>query len=393
MSYFVTGATGFIGRHLVELLLRREGSIQVLVREGSRERLEELRKGWGDAGQRVIPVVGDLLAARLGVGDDELDAMRGAQFFHVAALYDMDADAESLARANLDGTRHAIALAEAIGASGFHHVSSIAAAGRYPGIFREDMFDEAEGLDDAYFKTKHDSEGIVRDATDLDWRIYRPGVVVGHSRTGEMDKIDGPYYLFKLIQKLRGALPPWFPLVGIEGGPTHIVPVDFIARAIDHIAHKDGLDGRTFHLVDPEPTSLGKAMNIFARAAHAPEFGLRIEANISNALPKSLRSALGDLPPVRRIVDQTLADLGIPSRVLDVAELPRLDCREATAALEGSGIEVPPLDSYAHKLWDYWERELDPDLFKDRSLATATAGKRVLITIVPWPPPPPESAC
>ncbi len=380
MSYFVTGATGFIGRHLVELLLRREGPIHVLVREGSRERLEELRKGWGEPGQRVIPVVGDLLAPRLGVADEHIDAMRGAQFFHVAALYDMDADAESLARANLDGTRHALELAGAIGASGFHHVSSIAAAGRYPGIFREDMFDEAEGLDDPYFRTKHDSEGLVRDAAGLDWRIYRPGVVVGHSRTGEMDKIDGPYYLFKLIQKLRGALPAWFPLVGIEGGPTHIVPVDFIARTIDHIAHKDGLDGKTFHLVDPEITSLGKAMNIFARAAHAPEFGLRVEANISNALPRSLRSALADLPPVRRIVNQTLDDLGIPSRVLDVMELPRLDCRETTAALEGSGIEVPPLDSYAHKLWDYWERELDPDLFKDRSLASSAAGKRVLIT-------------
>ncbi|MCP5070578.1 MAG: SDR family oxidoreductase [bacterium] len=380
MSYFVTGATGFIGRHLIELLLRREGSIHVLVREGSRERLEELRMGWGDAGRRVVPVVGDLLQARLGVGDEQLGALRGARFFHVAALYDMDADAESLAQANLEGTRHALELAEAIGASRFHHVSSIAAAGRYPGIFREDMFAEAEGLDDPYFRTKHESEGIVRDATDLDWRIYRPGVVVGHSRTGEADKIDGPYYLFKLIQKLRGALPPWVPLVGIEGGPTHIVPVDFVARAIDHIAHQDGLDGRTFHLVDSEPTSLGKAMNIFARAAHAPEFGLRIEANVSNALPRSLRAALAELPPVRRIVDQTLGDLGIPRRVLDVMELPRLDCRETTAALEGSGIEVPALDSYAHKLWDYWERELDPDLFKDRSLASSVSGKRVLIT-------------
>lgn len=380
MSYFVTGATGFIGRHLVELLLRREGAIHVLVREGSLERLEVLRQGWGDAGQRVIPVLGDLLSPRLGVGEDVLEALRGARFFHLAALYDMDADAESLARVNLEGTRHALELARAIGASSFHHISSIAAAGRYPGIFREDMFEEAEGLDDPYFRTKHESEGIVREVTDLDWRIYRPGVVVGHSRTGEMDKIDGPYYFFKLIQKLRGALPQWMPLIGIEGGPTHIVPVDFVARAIDHIAHRDGLDGRTFHLVDPEPTSLGTAMNLFARAAHAPEFALRIEANISNALPKSLRSALRELPPIRRIVDQTLADLGIPSRALEAAELPRLDCREATAALEGSGIEVPPLASYAPKLWDYWERELDPDLFRDRSLASSVTGKRVLIT-------------
>ena len=58
MSYFVTGATGFIGRNLVELLLEREGTIYVLVREGSKGRLEELRRRWGADGERVFPIVG-----------------------------------------------------------------------------------------------------------------------------------------------------------------------------------------------------------------------------------------------------------------------------------------------------------------------------------------------
>jgi NAD(P)-dependent dehydrogenase (short-subunit alcohol dehydrogenase family) len=381
MAYFVTGATGFIGRHLVELLLRREGRIHVLVREGSLPRLEELRLGWGSgAAERVIPVVGDLLAPRLGVGDELLGELRGSDVFHVAALYDMAADAESLRRANLDGTRHALELAEAIEARVFHHVSSIAVAGTTPGIFREDMLEEAEGLDDPYFRTKHESERLVQDGCTRPFRIYRPGMVIGHSATGEIDKIDGPYYLFKLIQKVRGALPQWMPLLGIEGGPAHVVPVDFVARAIDHIAHEDGLDGRAFHLVDPEPISTGEMLNAFARAAHAPEFGLRIEGNVSKAVPKGLRNAMSDLPPVRRILDQALEDLGIPNRVLGAVNLPRLDCREATRALEGSGIAVPPLDSYAPRIWDYWERNLDPDLFRERSLQASVAGKRVLIT-------------
>ena len=66
MSYFVTGATGFIGRHLVERLLEREGDIHVLVREGSREKLDALIERWG-AADRIKPVVGDLSEARLGV--------------------------------------------------------------------------------------------------------------------------------------------------------------------------------------------------------------------------------------------------------------------------------------------------------------------------------------
>ncbi len=382
MPYFVTGATGFIGRHLVELLLRREGPIHVLVRESSRERLDELVRGWGSgAARRVIPVTGDLLAPRLGVGDEFIGALRGSDFFHVAALYDMTADAESLSQANLDGTRHALELADAIEARVFHHVSSVAVSGGYPGIFREDMLDEAEGIEDPYFRSKQESERLVQQGCARPWRVYRPGMVVGHSQTGEMDKIDGPYYLFKIIQRIRGTLPQWVPLVGIEGGPAHVVPVDFVARALDHIAHKDGLDGKVFHLVDPVPTSQGEMLNAIARAAHAPEFSLRVEgANVLKASPKPLRDGLTQLPPVRRIIEQTFEDLGVPSRIFKAAELPRLDCREATAALEGSGISVPPLDSYAPKIWDYWERNLDPDLFRDRSLSASVTGKRVLIT-------------
>ena len=52
----------------------------------------------------------------------------------------------------------------------------------------------------------------------MPWRVYRPAIVIGHSQTGEMDKIDGPYYFFKAIQKLRHALPEWVPLAGPELG-------------------------------------------------------------------------------------------------------------------------------------------------------------------------------
>ena len=123
-------------------------------------------------------------------------------------------------------------LAEAVGAGCFHHMSSIAAAGLYDGVFREDMFEEAEELDHPYFRTKHDSEGIVRKRVQAcPAASTGPAIVVGHSKTGEIDKIDGPYYFFKLIQKMRNALPPWVPTLGIEGGRINIVPVDFVVDA------------------------------------------------------------------------------------------------------------------------------------------------------------------
>jgi NAD(P)-dependent dehydrogenase (short-subunit alcohol dehydrogenase family) len=383
MSYFVTGATGFIGRNLVEQLLEREGTIYVLVREGSRGRLEELRSRWGADDDRIVPVIGDLSQEHLGCGE-VISELKGKveHFFHLAAIYDMTADAESQRIANVEGTREATKLAKELDAKHFHMVSSIAAAGLYKGTFTEDMFEEAEKVDNhPYFQTKHESEAVVREECEVPWRVYRPGIVVGHSETGEMDKIDGPYYFFKLLQRARNAVPQWFPGVGIEGRKINIVPVEFVAKAMDHIAHIDGLDGQAFHLTDPNPLTAGQVINTFARAAHAPEAVMRIDSKMFEFIPKQVRMGLTMLPPVKRIADQVLADLGIPRSVLVYINYPTdFDSRKTQEALEGTGISVPPLPSYADKLWDYWERNLDPDLFKDRSLSGAIGNKVVLIT-------------
>jgi short-subunit dehydrogenase len=383
MSYFVTGATGFIGRHLVERLLQREGTIYALVRAGSRGRLEELRTGWGADGARVVPVAGDLTQGGLAVSEEDLVAMRGEidHFFHLAAIYDITADAEAQEIANVEGTRHALELAGTVEAGCFHQVSSIAAAGLYRGEWREDMFDEAERLDNnPYFRTKHESERLVREHA-RPWRVYRPGIVVGDSRTGEIDKIDGPYYFFKALQRARRVLPSWLPTVGIEGGEINIVPVDYVAAAMDHIAHEPGLDGRAFHLTDPNPRTAGEVINIFAKAADAPQMTLRLDTDLTEPATGALRGALKFFPPAKRVLKLGIGQLGLPPETLSYVDYPTsFDSSGARAALEGSGIEVPPLESYASRVWDYWERNLDPDLFKDRSLSGAVRGKIVLIT-------------
>src|SRR6202040_2111424 len=175
MAYFVTGATGFIGRRLVERLLElRQGKVYVLVRESSTARLDDLIARWSmvagsSVKDRVEPVIGDLRRPLLGVEKDRVAELRGEidHFFHLAAVYDMTAPAERNTAVNVGGTTHAVELARALAVAHLHHVSSIAVAGTYKGVFEEDMFDEGQRLPSPYHLTKFESERIGREGPDV----------------------------------------------------------------------------------------------------------------------------------------------------------------------------------------------------------------------------------
>ena len=388
MQYFVTGATGFIGKRLVKKLLERKGSVvHFLIRKESEGKVDGLRAYWGltdaKSAARAVPVFGDLTTKKLGVSTDVIKALKGQinHFYHLAAVYDLGADEASQVAVNIEGTRNTVELAKAIDAGHFHHVSSIAAAGLYEGVFREDMFDEAENYEHPYFMTKHESEKIVRKECKGAWSVYRPAMVVGDSNTGEMDKIDGPYYFFKLIQRMRQLLPPWMPTIGLEGGRINIVPVDFVVNALDAISHKTGINKKCYHLVDPDGYRVGDVLDIFSRAAHAPRMNLFVNAALLGFIPKSVTKSLMGIAPVRRIRNAVLKDLALPEDMLSFVNYPtRFDCRDTLEILKGTGVQCPKLDSYAWRLWDYWERHLDPALQIDRSLRGTVAGKVVLVT-------------
>ena len=394
MSYFVTGATGFIGRYLVqELLDNREGEIYLLCRAGSRARLDALiTQQWGGSA-RLVPVVGDLRADQLGVDEAWVDAHRGSidHFFHLAAIYDMTASEQLNETLNVGGTRSALSLAGSLHAGVFHQVSSIAASGDYRGLFDESMFDEGQRLPSAYHRTKFESEKIVREESPVPWRVYRPAVVVGHSETGAMDKIDGPYYFFPLFKRMRDTLPSWLPLVGVDLGDTNVVPVDYVAKAMDHLAHLPDRNGEAFHLVNPEPQNTVAMVNTFAAAAKAPQFAVPVDRSVTSRLPtallprplrpSALLSAVLRTPPAHLALDQTLGRFGIPPEVLEHVSFATVYASSATQkALAGSGIAVPDLESYAATLWSYWEEMLDDSIRSDKTAVAALKGKTVVIT-------------
>lgn len=363
MNYLITGGTGFIGRFVIrELLKQPEATIYAIVRPGSESRLDTIRSQLGASREQLVLVSGDINQPALGLAETDLHRLKNTidHVFHLAAIYDLTAPEEPQIKTNVEGTRHALQAAAALNTGCFHHISSIAVAGLYPGTFTEDMFSEAKNLDDPYFVTKHLAEKCVREEAKIPYRIYRPSMVVGDSETGEMDKLDGPYYIFQLLDTIARHLPNNMPLIGIEGGQFNIVPVDYVAKALVHIAHQPGFDKQCFHLTDSTHYSLGELLTLTGKqSGKLPRFAAHIPNSLINLFPEKTIPTLAK----QRWLQNRLQRWHIAPGALHYITYPTTyDRAHAATALAGSGITPPSLESYLPVIWRYWREQLAPAL-------------------------------
>ncbi|MCR5979915.1 SDR family oxidoreductase [Gordonia jinghuaiqii] len=373
-SYFITGASGFIGRRVLDRLLAvdPDAEIHALVRESSMASFTAMLEVL-DLSARVTPVTGDLTAPGLGVDAGALPAFD--HVIHLAAIYDMAADAESQRAANVIGTSRVADFAIAHGAL-LHHVSSIAVAGDHRGRFTEMDFAVGQGFPTPYHRTKFEAERVVREREGLRWRVYRPSIVVGDSRTGEMDKIDGPYYFFGHLGML-GRLPSMLRLPMPDLGTLNIVPVDYVVDAmVALLTVNPTRSGLVFHLSAPHSLTTTEMYNALAPAFDAPK-GF-------NAIPHTTVEpliALSGKGPARIGRNLVAAQQGIPSAVLDAMTMP-VDFRADTtiAVLHDFGISVPDFADYAPRLWTYWSRHLDRSRNRRADPRGPLVGKNILIT-------------
>ncbi|WP_168700211.1 SDR family oxidoreductase [Gordonia paraffinivorans] len=373
-SYFITGGSGFIGRRVIERLLTvdPDATVHALVRESSRSAFTAMLDELG-AGERVTPVVGDLTSPGLGIdpaGLPDIDHV-----VHLAAIYDMAADAESQREANVLGTSRVADFAIARDAL-MHHVSSIAVAGDHRGRFTEADFEVGQGFPTAYHRTKFEAERVVREREGLRWRVYRPSIVVGDSRTGEMDKIDGPYYFFGHLAML-GRLPRVLRLPMPDLGRLNMVPVDYVAAAmVALIAVQPDRSGLVFHLGDTRSLTTTEMYNALAPAFGAPKGFDAVPHRLVE--PVLNLSGMGAAKVGRDLI---AAQQGIPAAVLDAVSLPVEFSSDATiAVLHDHGISVPDFTEYAPGLWHYWAHHLDRSRNRRRDPRGPLVGKNILIT-------------
>ena len=338
----VTGWPGFIGRRLVRRLGEvLDRSCDRLVLFTRARHVPAARAELAALGLAGEVVEGDVAKMHLGLSGEEYRRLAGevTSVWHLAALYDLGADGDTLRAVNLEGTRHVLELAQAAERlTRLHHFSTAYVSGDRQGVILEEELDQGQGFHDPYERSKFEAERLVRRAmTEVPATIYRPSIVVGDSRTGEVDRFDGPYYLAILLVASPLAVP--LPLPGSGVAPLNVVPVDFVVDAALSIGANPAAMGKTGHLVDPAPLSARKVYELIAARA-----GKTLP---SVSLPHRAVEALLGLPVLERLVRPHRNAIRL------VNHLAIYNCRNQLELLAGTGLACPPITSYLDRLGDF----------------------------------------
>jgi len=345
----MTGFPGFLGSALLpRLLARRPGVQAICVVQPQHMDLAQVRLAEIEAAQphtlgRVELMAGDITAPDLGLDQANSDLLEAVtEVWHLAAIYDLTVEKAIAHRVNVDGTAQVLTFCQSRRRlARLQYVSTCYVSGRYEGEFTEDALDEGQSFLNHYESTKFEAETLVRKAMagGLPATIYRPGIVVGDSSTGETQKYDGPYFLAAF---LRRQLPiALVPAIGnIDRVTVSLVPRDFVIEAMDQLSVLDTSIGSTFALTDPNPPTVRQLVDTFAG-----HLGKRV---IWVPLPLGItRAAVGSVPGLESL-------LGLPAEALNYFASPTTyPTTNTLAALAGTGLSCPSFDSYAATLLDF----------------------------------------
>jgi thioester reductase-like protein len=354
---FFTGFPGFIGHSLIGRLLADDPEVRVVALVEERVVEDARRSATELDAERVEVVGGDIGERRLGLDDDQYERLAGEMTaaFHLAAIYDLAVPWELAQRVNVDGTGNVLDLcAAAERLERLNYVSTAYVAGDRRGVVYEHELSLGQGFGNHYESTKFQAEVWVRAVMDrVPVTIYRPGIVVGDSRTGRTQKFDGPYYVLRVVSRAQSARLP-VPQFG-RAAPFNLVPVDFVVDALAAASADPRAVGETLHLVDPEPADASEVIALLSRELAGREPDVRVSPKL---LSQSLR-----LKAVRGLFD------GVPRETLRYLNHPvRFDTRRAEAVLEPHGLRCPALQDYVGPMVAFYrEHEHDPEFSPHRS--------------------------
>jgi thioester reductase-like protein len=358
---FITGVPGFIGTRLARRLLEdRDRRLVCLVYPERRlfEKATRFAEEEGDG--RVEVLTGDIARPRLALDPKAWDRLRveTEEVFHLAALYNLAAPKDLSYDVNVEGTRNVLDLcAGARQLRRLVHISTIVVSGDREGTVFEHELEMGQRFRNYYEETKYLSEVEVRRrAGDLPVTIVRPAVVIGDSRSGEIDKYDGPYYFIDALARLErhGALGLEARILAAGEAPAvfHLIPVDYLIDVIDAAAAAPEAEGKTFHVIDPNEITVREFRTLVLRRFGVPEFPVRVPIGV-------LRAAFR-VPYVERLAR-------MPRQALDYFDLDvRYDFRNTRELTEARGIRCPRVEEYIDTLIAFVRShpEVRPQLMK-----------------------------
>ncbi len=341
-TYFVTGYPGFIAKRLVEQIARKapKSRIYLLVQPTSaKDAQREANKLPGVP--RIEIFLGDVGDLHLGLSGAEYGKLCAevTDVFHLAALSSLSMARQTAWRVNVDGTRNVLELArECPLLRRFNHFSTCFVSGERLGVIAEDELETGQGFHNVYEETKFEAEKAVqRAAANLPVTVFRPSIVIGDSRGGEIDRFDGPYYVGVLRVMSPLMLP--LPLPGSGDAPLNVVPVDYVVEAAWALSRDAKAEGKTFHLVDPHPMSARRVHQQVAEKANQKPSRLHLPARAAEVVFK--------LPFLERWAGPQRAALQA------VNHLAFYTSRNAVRLLESTSVRCPPLESYLDKLVNF----------------------------------------
>ncbi len=345
-TILLTGFPGFLGTELLPRLLERSADadavclVQRKFSELARARLAALELAEPAFRGRTRLVEGDIILPDLGLGRERRAlAARVEEVHHLAAVYDLAVPPDVAEHVNVNGTRHLLDFAGTCDRLGrLHHVSTCFVSGRHAGIFAESDLEKGQSFNNAYEETKYRAEVAVRERmrAGLPATVYRPAIVAGDSRTGATQKLDGPYFLIRLM--LRQPRVALVPTVGDPGAARlNVVPRDFVVDAIAHLSGLPHSVGRTYQLADPDPPTVDRAIGEIARAADRRVVRVPVPRAVAKA-------AIRSVPGLRAL-------LGFPAEAIDYFDHPtHYSVENAREDLQGTGIAPPPFEAWVERL-------------------------------------------
>jgi thioester reductase-like protein len=343
-AVLVTGYPSFTAARMTRKVLAADPRARVFVlardkyARGAEELLAQLP---ADHASRAQLVVGDVCDMDLGLSGAEYRALADTvtTIHHMAGIYYQGVDREAAQRVNIDGTRGVIELArECKRLRRLCHYSTASVSGRRKGVILEEELDEGQAFHNFYEETKFEAEKLARAAQRLlPVTIFRPGVIVGDSKSGEIDKFDGPYYLMVLI--LEGPLDVHLPLPGRGVAPLNLVPVDYVIDSAYALALDERAAGGTYHLTDPMPLSARQIYKVVAERAN--------KKRPRGFIPTGVAKALMRTPGLDKLARAPLAFLE------GIDHLAFYNPRKALELLDGTGIECPHFEAYVDHLIRY----------------------------------------